>query len=268
MSPANVYVSSFPDFGVVEFVGNYTDPATGLLANNYLYLEDDYVIGAANPGLLANGVPANFYFVASATPLLTGVPPDAPGFQPLPNGAITNNYSFVNAQVIPTTMVTNNPSPLNVTNYLSQALPGRIQISADGNLDLGFAQISGQNYLSLTAPHQFNGSVGARIFSPYSDINLGVTNGSLTITNLMEPLVPTWGGGIQAWSTEWLVTATNTVGTNSFTVTNDFRVLIVAAETLPTTPSVIQDLNFIAAPTWSSATCSMCCAAFRLTRKT
>ena len=251
---ANVYVSSFLDFGLVEFVGNYTDPATGLLANNYLYLEDDYVIGAANPGVAANGVPGNFFFIPSATPLLTGVPPDPPGFQPLPNGAITNSYSFVDALVIPTTIVTNNPTTqLNVTNYLSQVLPGRIQISADGDLDLSFAQISGQNYLSLIAPHQFNGSVGARIFSPYTDINLGVTNGSLTITNLMEPLVPTWGGGIQAWSTRFLALITNStivlsnglpVLTNSFAVSNDFRVLIVAAEARPTTPSVIQDLTF------------------------
>jgi hypothetical protein len=251
---ANVFVSSFLDFCVVEFVGSYTDPVTGLPANNYLYLEDDYVVGAANPGInVANGVPGNFFFIPSPTPLFPGLPPDAPGFLPLPNLAISNAYSYVDVQLIPTTVATNNPTTQqNVTNYLSQVLPGRIQISAENNLDLSLAQISGQNYLSLLAPTQFNGSVGAHIASPYSDINLGVTNGLMSITNLMEPWVPTWSGGIQAWSTRFIVLSTNStivfsnglpVLTNSFAVSNDFRVLIVAAEAAATSPSEIQDLR-------------------------
>ena len=253
---ANVYIN--PIFtglglGVVEFVGSYTDPATGLPANNYLYLVDDYVLGANNPGInLVNGVPNNFTFITSGTSLVGGTPPDAPGFLSLPNGAISNNYSFVDVQSIPTTVITNNPSPLNVTNYLSQVLPGRVQVSADSNLDLSLAQISGQNYLQLRAPNQFNGSVGALISSPYSDINLGVTNGFMTITNLMEPLSPAWNGPVQAWSTRVLALSTNSIiifsnsipiATNSYAVSNDYRVLIVANDAVATTPSEIQDLR-------------------------
>ena len=54
---------------------------------------------------------------------------------------------------------------------------------------MSLAQISGENYLQLRSPVQFNGSVGAQIFSPYSDINLGVTNGFMTVTNLVEPSI-------------------------------------------------------------------------------
>ena len=253
---ANVYINPIftgLGFGVVELVGTYTDPTTGLPVNNYFYVEDDYVLGAANPGInLATGVPNNFFFIPSSTSLATGIPSDPPSFLPLPNGAISNAYSFVDVKAIPTTVLTNNPSPLNVTNYLSQVLPGRIQISANSNLDLSLAQISGQNYLSLRAPNQFNGSVGAKIFSPYSDITLGVTNGFMTITNLMEPFVPAWNGTVQAWSTRFLAftTVTNVtfsnsipVSTNSFLVTNDFRVLIVANQASARTPSEIQNLS-------------------------
>jgi len=245
---ANVYID--PVFtglglGVVEFVGSYKDPVTDLPANDFLYLVDDYLLGANNPGIGANGVPNNFSVITSATSLVAGTPPDAPGFLPLPNGAISNAYSFVNAQL---GLLTNNPSPLNVTNYLSQVLPGRIQISADSNLDLSLAQISGQNYLSLRAPNQFNGSTGARISSPYSDINLGVTNGFMTVTNLIEPYLPGWNGPIQAWSTRFVelsvVTNVTAISTNIFTVTNDYRVLIVANEAAPTTLAEIQDLKF------------------------
>src|ERR1035437_5074410 len=108
---------------------------------------------------------------------------------------------------------------------------------------MSFAQITGPNYMSVQSTNQFDGSAGALIQTPYSDINIGVTNGFLTVSNLMEASIPNWGGNVQAWSTRWLALATNTLdGTNFFTVTNDFRVEIVASQLTPTTLAQVQDL--------------------------
>jgi hypothetical protein len=256
---ANVYINdtfALPGTGaaIVELVGSYIDPSTSLPVNDYMYVRDDYALGANNPGINAvTGVPNNFTFTPSSVALAAGTPV-SPGFLPLPNVIISNSYSFADVISIPTTVITNNPTTQqNVTNYLSQVLPGRIQISADNSLDLTLANISGQNYMQLRAPNQFNGSVGARIASPYSDIDLGVTNGLLTVTNLIQPYLPAWNGTIQAWSTRFFATSTNTiitfsnsipVSTNSYAVLNDYRVLILANQALPTTPAEIQDLRF------------------------
>jgi len=239
----------------IEWDGTYVDPVSGNTTTEYLYLNDDDVLGSLNPPII-NGIPINFTFFEGNQELFFG--PSAPAgyqagvFQPF-GAVVTNTYSYVDAQLIPTSVATNNPTTQqNVTNYLSQVLPGRIQISADSNLDLSLSQISGQNYLSLRAPVQFNGSAGAHIFSPYSDINLGVTNGFLTLTNLMEPFVPVWNGSVQAWSARWISFTTNfNIGvdtnglatTNFFAVTNDYRVLLVSSSLLPTTSSEIQDLG-------------------------
>jgi hypothetical protein len=242
----------------IEWDGTYVDASTGQTITKYLYLNDDDVCGSQNPAVLG-GIPVNFTFYESNQELFLGAPdtPNYPGGVFIPYGAVvTNTYSYSSVQFIPTTAITNNPTTQkNVTNYLSQVLPGRIQVSADNSMDLSLAQISGQNYLSLRSPVQFNGSVGAKIFSPYSDINLGVTNGFMTVTNLMEPSVPDWNGGVQCWSARWLayitnssVSVTNGVATtNFFTVTNDFRVLLVNSSLSPITPSEIQDLKFHAA---------------------
>jgi hypothetical protein len=72
------------------------------------------------------------------------------------------------------------------------------------------------------------------IQSPYSDLNLGVTNGFLTVSNLLSPQIPNWSGNIQAWSTRWVAVVGG--------VTNDFRVLIVGSQLTPTTLAQVQDL--------------------------
>ena len=46
-------------------------------------------------------------------------------------------------------------------------MPGRIEITANQELNMGLAQISGPNYLSISAPNQYVGSAGAQIFSPF-----------------------------------------------------------------------------------------------------
>jgi hypothetical protein len=219
----------------VEWDGTYVDPSSGQTVTHYLYLNDYDVLGSEGPAVI-NGIPDNFVFLEENQDLFAGLTPATAGyttdFQPL-DTAVTNSYSYVSMQLASSSVATNSPSK-NVTNYLAN-LSGRIQINANSNLDLSLAQISGDNYLQLRAPYQFNGSVGARIFAPFSDINLGVTNGFMTVTNLVEPSVPNWNGGIQCWSARWIyVDATG--------VTWDYRVLLVNSAVTPTTPSEVQDL--------------------------
>jgi len=81
-------------------------------------------------------------------------------------------------------------------------------------LNLALAQIAQPDYLSVQATNQYDGNAGARIAAPFSDLNLGVTNGfngPFTITNLLPQSFPIWGGTVQAWSTRWLALSTNTV---------------------------------------------------------
>jgi hypothetical protein len=249
--PYNVYIEPdlngssvvfAPGAAHVEWVGAVNDPATCSTATSYLYLTDDYVLGASTNVAMANGTPDNFTFVTSPTPLLSN--PTPAGFHNyFIDGAITNPYSYFDGQLIATTVPTN-VTPANPSGALTN-LPGRIQITANHELNLGLAAVSGQNYLSLMATNQFDGSVGAQITAPYSDINLGVTNGILVVTNLLKSAIPSWNGFVSAWSTRWQTGVSNTLdGTNFFIVTNDFRVLIVSSSRMsPVTAPQVQNLR-------------------------
>ena len=257
-SPTNINYNVYFDtanigFGngsvTIEWIGSYLDAASGNTLKNYLYLNDNYIESAVTNNFLnGNGIPINFTFTASPTPLPIGVAAPA-GFQNVfLGGSITNIYSFADVQLTSTTFSTNslvNPNP-SLTN-----MPGRIVIAATNELNLAYSQITGLNYLSVLATNQFDGTAGARIQTPYSDINVGVTNGFLSLTNLITPQVPNWGGEVQAWSTRWLAPVTTAIivvdtngvaSTNFITVTNDFRVLIVGSVVSPTTRAQVQDL--------------------------
>lgn len=236
--PYNVYIGPVvigTGEATIEWVGSYVDPATGNTLNNYLYLNDDYAEGSAtNVGINGDGIPDNFTFAESPTQIPIGAPQVSayPTGLIQPAGAVvTNTYSYATAQLIATSVSTNSVVTEAITN-----LPGRIQINATNELNLSLASISGVNYLSLYSPAQFDGSTGAQIFSPYSDINIGVTNGFLNVTNLTEANIPLWNGTVKCWSGRWLfVDATG--------VTNDYRVLIVGSQIVPTTSSQVQDLT-------------------------
>lgn len=191
--------------GNVQWTGVYTDPATGLQHTNYLILNNDYVQGASTNITFNNGIPSNFALTESSTPV-TG---NNPGTAGVPaqiaqyfTGVYTNPYSYAQIQISPTTVSTG-PTAQNPSGAITN-LPARIQISAGRELNLALANITGQynnngqlsglNYLSLTCTNQFDGAAGATIISPYSDINLGVTNGSLTFSNVLQSVIPNWNG--------------------------------------------------------------------------
>ena len=223
----------------IQWAGTFIDSATGQTITNYLYLNDDYVLGSStNVAISGAGFPDNFTLTQSPTPLIAQLPaaPDVPYVNNFPIGGITNNYSFANITAASTSAT--NASATNPSGALTN-LSARIQITASQELNLSLAQITGQTYTSLMASNQFDGNNGALIASPYSDINLGVTNGFLSISNLLESQFLDWGGNIQAWSTRWLEVNTN----GGFPVTNDFRVLLVKSQLTPTTEAQIQNLT-------------------------
>jgi hypothetical protein len=249
-----------PGAAHVAFFGpTYLDAVTGLLNTNYLILSDFYAQGASQPAVAADGLPVNFTITMTNTvyppTILTALGAPTPsGWINLPEGntflppypaTVTGNgYAYASVQFEPTTAATNNPSPKNVVDYLATNLTGRIQISA-ANLSLPIATISGENYLLLQATNQFNGSLGAQIFSPYTDISLAVTNGILTITNLLEPDIAAWNGTMTMWTSDWLYTDPAT-GYNW-----DFRALLIQLTgpnnnqplMTATTPSAVWDMT-------------------------
>ena len=239
--PYNVYfpplfLNNFSDSGAtVEWVGAYQDAASGAVLTNYLYLNDDYLFGVNTNNYLVNGVPANFTFSKTTTPFLLG-PPAVPGltFNIQPNAAQTNRYAYSTVQLISSSVATN-ASYINPSGAISNMF-GRVIIVASNELSLEGAQITGQDYLSLTAPVQFNGSQDAQIVSPYSDINLGVTNGNLKIVNLVSSGNAGWNGNMQVWSTRYLYTDPNGI-------TNDFRIFLVGSDISATAKSWVQHLR-------------------------
>jgi hypothetical protein len=236
----NVYFGGNPvpylgnGFVTVQWTGSYIDQSSGQVANNYLYLNDYYVGGANTNNPVINGIPSNFTFTESATPAVFGVAPAVTAYPAFNFTVVTNNYSYVSLQFVPSTVATN-ATLQNPSGALSN-LVGRVQISATSNLDLGYASIDGPNYLSISSPNQFSGSAGAQIFAPYADINVGVTNGNLSVSNLLEGSLPRWSGNLQAWSSDWIYVDANSV-------TNEYRVLLVNSQLSPTAPSQVQNLR-------------------------
>jgi len=238
IDPANIQNATFGSeagAGHVEWVGSYTDPATGNLHTNYLYLSDNYAFGATTNVALVGGVPDSFSFVTSPTPLVNPINAVPAGFVNglFPNQAFTNPYAYFNGTIIPTTVATN-ISTQNPHGTLTN-LPGRIQITAN-NLNLQNTIIGGQNYLSLVASNQFQGSSGAQIASPFSDISLSSTNGFMDASNLLESSILNWSGTISAWSTR----VTNVDVTTG--ISYDYRVLMVASQLSPITLPWVQHL--------------------------
>jgi len=245
----NPFPNLGPGFVTVGWSGSFVDPITGQPATNYLYLNDLYVRGANTNNVAINGVPANFTFTELTTPAIFTVAPAAPAYPFIVPGIVTNNYSYVDAQLTASSEATN-ASQVNPNGALSNFV-GRIQVNATHSLDLSLSKMSGMNFLSLTSTNQFNGAAGAQIFSPFSDVNLGVTNGTLVFSNVLEPDVPSWGGTCQAWSSDWITMTTNfsisidtnnVATTNIYAVTNEYRVMLINANLTPTTPSQVQHL--------------------------
>jgi len=247
-SPANVSAQVFfGNSGVargefnIQWTGTYRDLRTRLTATNYFLFSDvpalRRFIDASVPP--TPGVsPAEFSYNAGFTPFFFGTP-SSPSFvtNPFPV-AVTNDFGFVDAIPSPLSLSTNQIVRGSATN-----LPGRIQVTSLDSLALDDTTSSGMSYTRLVAPN-FLGNSNSYIATPYSDINLGVTNGSMVVSNLLTPFVPGWSGEIVAYSGSYLFSETNTLpnSTNLIVFTNDVRVLIVGSIMQPITTAFQKDV--------------------------
>ena len=238
----------YPDAGFMVPVIQWLSVSPGSGFTNQLYLSDTFG-GTTNLLLATNGtvgvppaalqvtlIPTNY--VLSRTYL--GGPPyqslltanAAFDSTILANASRTNNYSIYVASLQPTTAIVDpNIAGSSITN-----MPGRIEITANQVLNMANSRIDGVNYLSLTATNHFAGSPGAQVVVPNSDINLGSTNGSMSISNLLSPVVPVLNGTVEAWSSRW-------TNVDSAGITNEFHVLLVNTLFNSTAPSTVQNLT-------------------------
>jgi hypothetical protein len=250
----NVY---FPGDNIVEWVWPSTNIVTGLTQTNHLFLED-FLIVVTNVVLITNGIgppsigykptyiPTN-YSLFQYGALFSGFPPATPG---LPLGVIgpdTNNFSseFTAYEALfePTTVILSDIAGQTYTN-----MPGRIEVTATKQLDLTSSRISGLNYLRLTATNNFTQDRNTRILSAVADYNLGVTNATLTVSNLLAPTCPRLNGFVDAWSTAWTnfpapVTNFTSVGTNVYYFTNSYFITVVESFLASSIPSEVQNLT-------------------------
>lgn len=241
--PYNVYFGSpaNPVLGngtaLIEWAGANQDSATCNPYTNYLSLYNQFdLVGSTNNRVQGNGLPSNFQIIQSSASLVPGATPAVQSFQNVfqPAASITPSNAYISVLLQSTTVATN-ASGANPSGALTN-LPGKISITASNKLNLANVQLSGENYLALIAPNQFDGSQNSTIVAPYSDINLGVTNGRLNIANLISSGVATVGGNLQAWSARW--NYTDAGGINF-----DFSVVIVTSQLTAQSPSWIQNLK-------------------------
>lgn len=233
----NVYFTNAAafDFGsgaaYIEWHAPYFNLRNLQQQTNYLYLNNNYLLAASsNLQQNANGIPLNYSFTATKQPIGLSIPAVS-GFPPvMPDVVVSNNYfSYVDARFTGTSVATNS-----ALNGVFSNMVGRAEINVPTKMRLELSDITGMNYLRLSATNHFETDGNSPIFSPISDIYLGVTNNSFAFSNVLAGIVPNWSGYVQAWSTRW-------GATDGFGTTYDFRILIVNSDLSPTNRPIVQD---------------------------
>lgn len=249
-----VYQSSFYPFAVDPDVVELSAVLTNAqgITTNFLFIEDSFLT-FTNFQLLLNGfagvginrptyIPENYsifqggqFFVGTpATP--TVIPPGT--FAAGGDGNVTNQWTAYQALFQPGSVVLVDVPGQNVTNQ-----PGRIELTADKNLMLPQAQISGSSYLLMKATNHFGGSDGAQISAPFADIYLRSTNGMLNLTNVLVPSLPLPLGVCDLFSARWTNIVTQVSNTSTNTITNRFHVFFVDVQLSPNSLLMVQTLN-------------------------
>ena len=250
----NVY---FPGLSVVEWAWPSTNIITGVVQTNHLYLEDS-LIGITNLVLMTNGVappntgyqmtyiPTNYFLFQGGLSFL-----GPPATNSLPPGAIgpnTNNFTSAftayEALLEPTTVIVSDVAGQTYSN-----MPGRIEVTATNQLDLRSSRIAGLNYVRLTATNNFTSDANTRILSAVADYNLGVTNATMTVSNLLAPTCPRLNGYVDLYSTGWtnipgpVTNLTSAGGTNVYYYTNSYFITMVDSYLASSSPSEVQNLT-------------------------
>ena len=242
-SITNLVYFPFNGFSVVEWLGRETNQVSGEVTTNHLYLTDDFGSFATNTVVtnfsyytaVGTAIPINYSF-SRFNPFVSGLgTPTAPSSTAgvfIGGGVVTNEYAAYGALFSASTVDLSLLPPAG--RYITN-LPGRLEITADATLDLTLARITGLNYLGLKATNHVLSTSGAKISVPFSDINLGTTNGLLALTNILYPTVQRFTGEVDLWSGRW----TN----NGGGLQTIYSVLFVDSKLSATAPSQIQDLT-------------------------
>ena len=80
-------------------------------------------------------------------------------------------------------------------------LPGRVEIQAD-RLDLGLSRFRTDGLLSITAK-ELVGVVPYKLDAARISADVGLATGSLTVSNLVQPIVRRFNGIVSIWSATW-----------------------------------------------------------------
>lgn len=80
-------------------------------------------------------------------------------------------------------------------------LPGRVEIKAD-RLDLGLSRFRTDGLLSISAK-ELVGQAPYKLDSARLSADVGLTSGSLTVSNLVQPIVRRFNGVVSVWSATW-----------------------------------------------------------------
>lgn len=223
---------------VIQWISVVTNNSGSAPVTNALYLEDFY--GSTPTNMLVTNTftvsgtpePSPYNYVFNRTfSGFTGLPvgnstPYTPGnlFSSSGMPTVTNVYAAYGVTISASTAI---PDP-NLSGSSITNVSGRIEVKADRSLDLTRATVTGANYLKLNSTNHFAGTTNAQIVATAMDINLGTTNGFLSVSNLVAPFVARMSGTVDAYSARW----TNIVNG----VTNRYHVLMVDALLTPTSP--------------------------------
>lgn len=230
--------------GTVLELSAYITNSAGVFTN-VIYIEDTFGV-RTNFELLANGVsggqttymPWNYWiwpnwygtflFGVPASPVVIPAGTFGPGS--------ASEWTAYRAIFDPASQLLSDVYGQNITNAAA-----RVEISGTNYLDLNEATISSGSYLLLQGTNKFGGSAGARVESPYTDLNLRVPDGKFTVTNLLVPFVLKNEGTVDLFSTRW----TTVVGG----VTNIYHVMYADVKLAHMTPSRIQDMKLVSGNT-------------------
>lgn len=235
-SPSPIPTNGFRSVGI-QLYSVETNVIAATAATNYLYFSDT-LAATTNRGTLLNiqdGTrrPANYVLSRLEVPQFTG--------------GVTNNTVFTtNLLYAPIfdTLVSQGPYAAysaTIDNLASRPPaipsgdytnnPGRIEIRAN-TLDMNRARIRTEGLLSIQTAHLISSS-NAVVDSENLSFNLGSTNGTLRVQNLMKETVNRLRGTVSAWSAVW---------TNSFTPQGSSNVVNLNFHVLVLDAAVLQDV--------------------------
>lgn len=139
----------------------------------------------------------------------------------------TNLFSFTNQPTL-FTELGRSPAASDPTNY-----PGRIEIAAN-TLDLTQARLRAENGIFIRATNLV-GNEQAFLDAPFVSFDVGTTNHTLVISNMLVPTVNRVSADFNSWSGSWSVQATN----GATIETLSYNVLVLGACVTAESPTIV-----------------------------